>query len=83
MGFRDHGTARLRPSPRLALAHTEVRPPGIVQGRLDRSNGLEDFSARLELPRSITLPRVHEVRPRPEYLRIGLEARRWPRELIR
>jgi len=49
---------------------------------LDRAHGLENFTARLELPKAITLPFVHDVRPRPDYLRLGLSARHWPPDLI-
>lgn len=49
---------------------------------LDRSHGLDDFVARLDLPRSIRLPNVHDVRPKPDFLRIGLEARLWPQGQI-
>ena len=49
---------------------------------LDRDHGIEDFAARLELPRTITLPKVAEVRPNQDYLVTGLQARLWPRDLI-
>ena len=49
---------------------------------LGRAHGIEDFTARLQLPRAISLPHVHDVRPKPEYLRLGLQARHWPRNLI-
>lgn len=49
---------------------------------LDRVHGLEDFSARLELPRSITPPSVIDMRPNRDYLMTGLQARRWPQDLI-
>lgn len=49
---------------------------------LDRIHGLEDLTLQLELPRSITLPRVIEVRPNRDYLVTGLQARHWPQDLI-
>ena len=49
---------------------------------LGRIDGLEDFMNRLDLPRTITPPKVIEVRPNRDYLIIGLQARRWPQSLI-
>ncbi len=49
---------------------------------LDRVHGLEDFTARLQLPRAITPPKVVEVRPNRDYLALGLQARNWPQNLI-
>ena len=61
-----------------------INPERVLKLRdLDRVHGLEEFTDRLGLPKKITLPRVHDVRPRPEYLRMGLEARHWPRDLVR
>lgn len=48
------------------------------QVRLD--GGLVGF--RTALPAQIRLPNVHEVRPDPRKLRIGLEVRQFPRALI-
>ena len=42
--------------------------------------GLEDFALRL--PEQITVPNSIEVRPNPDYLRVGLQARQWPVQLI-
>jgi putative restriction endonuclease len=42
--------------------------------------GLENF--RKNLPEMITLPNVYDVRPKPKNLRIGLEARCWPKSLV-
>ena len=49
---------------------------------LDRVHGLEDFTARLDLPKSITLPRVPDMRPNREFLVTGLQARHWPQHLV-
>lgn len=50
---------------------------------LGRAHGIEDFTAHLHLPRSMTLPLVHDVRPNRGYLRLGLDARHWPQELVK
>lgn len=42
--------------------------------------GLGEF--KLRLPESIALPASLEMRPTPENLRLGLQARRWPSRLI-
>jgi len=42
--------------------------------------GLEEFRSRL--PEQITVPRSLEMQPEPGNLRLGLQARRWPAELI-
>ena len=42
--------------------------------------GLPEFKSRL--PESIVLPTSSEMRPLPENLRLGLQARRWPNRLI-
>lgn len=47
---------------------------------IDLDTGLEVFQSRL--PGTIRVPASIEARPNPEYLRIGLEARRWPELLI-
>lgn len=39
-------------------------------------------SFRAALPRVITIPAAAEVRPRPEFLSIGLKHRGWPEQLI-
>ena len=47
---------------------------------LHLGHGLDDFTANL--PPKITIPAEVEVRPRPENLIIGLQARNWPPLLI-
>lgn len=50
----------------------------LIEAQLD--GGLDSF--RTALPHSITLPATIEVRPEPRKLRIGLEARQFPIQLI-
>ena len=48
--------------------------------RIGQASALPDFRARL--PETIRLPNVHDVRPDPKLLKLGMEVRRWPPQLI-
>jgi putative restriction endonuclease len=75
-GAYDNGLIGIRSDYRIIVNPETVR-------RLEKANlksGLEAFKA--SLPPEISLPGAIEVRPDPGNLRIGLEARLWPRSLI-
>ncbi len=75
-GAYDNGLLGVRSDFRIILNRTMIQ-------RLKRTlldAGLEVFQS--QLPSSITLPAEPEVRPEPLYLRLGLEARQWPQNLI-
>lgn len=72
----DNGLLGVQSSYRIILNPSATKR--LKEMRLDA--GLIDFQERL--PESITPPPVIEVRPAPENLRLGLEARGWPRRLV-
>ncbi len=75
-GAYDNGLLGIR-SDFSIVVHPQVRTR-LAELHLD--SGLEDFTRRL--PSQISLPTEIEVRPQPDFLRLGLEARRWPSDLI-
>jgi putative restriction endonuclease len=75
-GAFDNALLGIQSSFRVVINHERVRR----LNELGLASGLETFQARL--PVQIRVPASIEARPLPDFLRLGMELRQWPADLI-